>query len=289
MPKRSAPDRGAPASDRVVRVGSCVLSNDGPLAFIGGPCSLESPELVHKIGAALKAIFKRLGAGFILKCSYDKANRSSLSSYRGIGVREGLRALDSIRRSLGVPLLVDVHEPEQAEWAAEAADVLQIPAFLCRQTDLLLACGRTGKPVNIKKGQFLSPWEIVNAVEKVASTGNRKIIVTERGTSFGYRNLVVDMRSLEIMKEAGCPVVYDATHSVQLPGALGHATGGQREFVAPLSRAAAAVGVAAIFFETHPNPDRALSDGPNSLPLREAESLAKQLIAIDRTVKKGVG
>jgi 2-dehydro-3-deoxyphosphooctonate aldolase (KDO 8-P synthase) len=270
-----------------VRVGSCTLANERPLTFIGGPCSLESPELVHQIGGALKAMFKRLGAGFILKCSYDKANRSSLSSYRGIGVREGLRALDAVRRSLGVPLLVDVHEPEQAEWAAEAADVLQIPAFLCRQTDLLLACGRTGKPVNIKKGQFLSPWEMANAVEKVASTGNRRVILTERGTSFGYRNLVVDMRSLEIMKELGCPVVYDATHSVQLPGALGHATGGQREFVAPLSRAAAAVGVAAIFFETHPDPDRALSDGPNSLRLKDAESLARQLMAIDRTVKKG--
>jgi 2-dehydro-3-deoxyphosphooctonate aldolase (KDO 8-P synthase) len=233
-------------------------------------------------------MFKRLGAGFVLKCSYDKANRSSLSSYRGIGVRDGLRALDSVRRSLGVPLLVDVHEPEQAEWAAEAADILQIPAFLCRQTDLLLACGRTGKAVNIKKGQFLSPWEMVNAVEKVASTGNRQVIVTERGASFGYRNLVVDMRSLEIMKGLGCPVVYDATHSVQLPGALGHATGGQREFVAPLSRAAAAVGIAGIFFETHPTPDRALSDGPNSLPLKEAEPLVRQLMAIDRIVKTGV-
>ena len=222
----------------------------------------------------------------MLKCSYDKANRSSLSSYRGMGVREGLRELGSIRRRLGVPLLVDVHEPEQAEWAAEAADILQIPAFLCRQTDLLVACGRTGKIVNIKKGQFLSPWEMVNAVEKVASTGNRQIMVTERGASFGYRNLIVDMRSLEIMKELGCPVVYDATHSVQLPGALGHATGGQREYVQPLARAAAAVGVAGVFFETHPNPDRALSDGPNSLPLAEAASMVADLQALDKISKR---
>jgi 2-dehydro-3-deoxyphosphooctonate aldolase (KDO 8-P synthase) len=265
-----------------------MFSNERPLAFIGGPCSLESPELVLKIGATLKSMFKRLGAGFVLKCSYDKANRSSLKSYRGIGVRDGLRALDSVRRSLGVPLLVDVHEPEQAEWAAQSADVLQIPAFLCRQTDLLIACGRTGKPVNIKKGQFLSPWDMANTIEKVLSTGNRQVMLTERGTSFGYRNLVVDMRGLEIMKELGCPVVYDATHSVQLPGAMGTSTGGQREYVAPLSRAAAAVGVAGIFFETHPNPDKALSDGPNSLPLKDAEALVRQLQAIDRTVKKGM-
>ena len=270
---------------KTLKLNGLQLSNDRPMVLMGGLCCLESPELLFKVGKVLKAAAQEAGMGFVLKCSYDKANRSSLKSYRGMGVKEGLAVLKEVRRQLKVPLLTDVHEPEQAEWAAEAADILQVPAFLCRQTDLLLACGRTGKTVNIKKGQFLAPWDMKNAIEKVESTGNNKIILTERGTSFGYGNLVVDMRGLEIMKLYGYPVIFDCTHSVQLPGALGHATGGQREFAPVLARAAAAVGVAGVFFETHPNPDKALSDGPNSLVLADVSELLRRLKAIDKVVK----
>jgi len=275
-------------TEKTVQVGDVIFKNSGPLSFIAGPCALESEELLFSVGEKLKKIFHKQKTPFVLKCSFDKANRSSLNSFRGPGVSAGLKILNRVGRELHLPILTDVHEPAQAGLAAPYVDILQIPAFLCRQTDLLLACGKTGKPVNIKKGQFISPWDIKNAIAKIESTGNKRIIVTERGASFGYGNLVVDMRSLEIMRGFGYPVVYDATHSVQLPGALGHATGGQREFVFPLSRAATAVGIAGVFFETHPNPPKALSDGPNSLFLKDVPSLLQQLQAIDATVKTGM-
>ena len=269
-----------------VRVGDAVFRNDGPVSFIAGPCSLESEELLLTVGASLKAAFRRLKIPFVLKCSFDKANRTSLRSYRGPGFAKAMEIFARVKAKLGVPMLTDVHEPHQAALAAEVVDILQIPAFLCRQTDLLLAAGRTGKPVNIKKGQFLAPWDLKNAVEKVESTGNRSILVCERGTAFGYGNLIVDMRGLEIMRDWGYPVVYDATHSVQLPGGLGHATGGQRQFAVPLSRGAVAVGVAGLFLETHPDPEKALSDGPNSLYLRDVPGFVKQVRAIDALVKR---
>ena len=272
--------------NRTVAIDGIKASNDAKLFFIAGTCALESEELLYKTGKALKAMFKTLGAGFVLKCSFDKANRSSIRSFRGPGLREGLRALKSVKLRLDVSLLTDVHEPWQADAVAEVADILQIPAFLCRQTDLLQACARTGRVVNVKKGQFLSPWEMGNAIEKIESAGNHKILLTERGSSFGYNNLVVDMRSLAVMKGFGYPVVYDCTHSVQLPGGLGHATGGQSEFIAPIARAAAAVGIAGVFFETHPNPSKALSDGTNMLQLGQALSLVKSLQAVDKAVKQ---
>lgn len=265
-----------------VKVKNVVFDNKGPLAFIAGPCCLESEKLLRRVGKALKKTFPH----FVLKCSFDKANRSSLGSYRGPGMEKGLEMLGLVGQELKVPVLTDIHEPAQAAVAARYVDILQIPAFLCRQTDLLLACGKTGKPVNIKKGQFLAPWDIKNAIRKVESTGNRQILLTERGVSFGYGNLVVDMRSLEIMREFGYPVIYDATHSVQLPGSLGHATGGQRQYVIPLSRAAVAIGVAGLFLETHPHPDKALSDGPNSIALKDLSTLKKQMAAIDSVVKR---
>jgi len=268
-----------------VKVGKVVFGNDLPLSYISGPCALESEKLLRQVGRSLKAAFARQGAGFVLKSSFDKANRTSISSYRGPGAEAGLETLSRVGRELGVPVLTDVHEPSQAALAARYVDVIQIPAFLCRQTDLLLACGETGKPVNIKKGQFLSPWDIVNAIKKIESTGNRQILVTERGTTFGYANLIVDMRGLEIMRGFGYPVIYDATHSVQLPGGLGHATAGERKYAEPLARAAAAVGVAGIFFETHPNPDKALSDGPNSVALKDAAKFIRATRRIDALIK----
>ncbi|HVA65784.1 MAG TPA: 3-deoxy-8-phosphooctulonate synthase [Elusimicrobiota bacterium] len=268
-----------------VKVGKVVFGNDLPLCYISGPCALESEKLLRQVGRSLKATFARQGAGFVLKSSFDKANRTSISSYRGPGPEAGLETLSRVGRELGVPVLTDVHEASQAALAARYVDVIQIPAFLCRQTDLLLACGETGKPVNIKKGQFLSPWDIVNAIKKIESTGNRQILVTERGTTFGYANLVVDMRGLEIMRGFGYPVIYDATHSVQLPGGLGHATAGERQYAEPLARAAAAVGVAGIFFETHPNPDKALSDGPNSVALKDAAKFIRATRRIDALIK----
>ncbi|MBI5629438.1 MAG: 3-deoxy-8-phosphooctulonate synthase [Elusimicrobia bacterium] len=269
-----------------VKVGPVVFDNEGPLSFIAGPCALESEPLLLKVGEALKRAFCAFRTSYVLKSSYDKANRTSLSSFRGPGLEKGLEILSRVGRNLGVPVLTDVHEPFQAEIAARHVDILQVPAFLCRQTDLLLACGKTGKPVNIKKGQFLAPWDMKNAVKKIESTGNRQILLTERGSSFGYGNLVVDMRSLEIMKELGYPVIYDATHSVQLPGGLGHATDGQRQYAAPLARAAAALGIAGIFMETHPSPSQALSDGPNSVFLKDVPALVGKLRQIDAVVKK---
>ena len=251
-----------------------------PLALIAGPCVIESQEHVHFLAAEIRKVVGE----FIFKASFDKANRSSGSSYRGPGLKEGVRILAGLRRE-GYPVLTDIHEPAQAEVAAEGADILQIPAFLCRQTDLLVAAGRTGRTVNIKKGQFVAPHDIRNAAEKVAATGNNKIILTERGSSFGYNNLVVDMRGLQIMREFGWPVVFDATHSVQLPGGLGSASGGQPQFIPALARAAVAAGVDGIFVEVHEAPERALSDGPNALRLDLLGSFWGKLRAIHQLVE----
>jgi 2-dehydro-3-deoxyphosphooctonate aldolase (KDO 8-P synthase) len=246
-----------------------------PLALIAGPCVIESEEHVHFLAAEIR----KIAGPFIFKASFDKANRSSVGSYRGPGLAEGVRILGGLRRE-GYPILTDIHEASQAETVAEAVDILQIPAFLCRQTDLLLAAGRTGRTVNIKKGQFVSPHEILNAAEKVASTGNDKVLLTERGSSFGYNNLVVDMRGLEIMRESGYPVIFDATHSVQIPGGLGHASGGEPKFIPTLARAAVAAGVDGVFLEVHEAPERALSDGANALRLDLLGPLWEKLQAI---------
>lgn len=261
--------------------GEIPIGGGAPLAVIAGPCVIESEEHVHWLA---REIGRVLGP-FIFKASFDKANRSSLHSYRGPGLEEGLRILAGVKREHQVPILTDIHETWQAERAAEVADILQIPAFLCRQTDLLLAAGRTGRIVNIKKGQFIAPDDFHLAAEKVASTGNDKILLTERGTVFGYHNLVVDMRSLVILRETGYPVVFDATHSVQLPGAAGQASGGQPRFIEPLARAAVAVGIDALFVEVHEEPQRALSDGANALPLAWLGALIERLRAIDQLVK----
>jgi 2-dehydro-3-deoxyphosphooctonate aldolase (KDO 8-P synthase) len=251
-----------------------------PLALIAGPCVIESEEHVRFLASEIS---HRVGR-FVFKASFDKANRSSISGFRGPGLREGLRILSGVRAS-GIPVLTDIHEPAQAEPAAEAADILQIPAFLCRQTDLLVAAGRTGRAVNIKKGQFVSPYDILHAAEKVGATGNSKILLTERGSSFGYNNLVVDMRSLKIMRDAGWPVIFDATHSVQLPGGHGSASGGQPQFIETLARAAVAAGIDALFVEVHENPSLALSDGANALRLELIDPLWRRLSQLDRMVK----
>jgi 2-dehydro-3-deoxyphosphooctonate aldolase (KDO 8-P synthase) len=264
-----------------VPAGEISFSNSTGLALIAGPCVIESEEHVLRMAEAIRAIVGR----FVFKASFDKANRSSVDSYRGPGLKEGMRILAKVRK-LGIPVLTDIHEPAQAEAAAEAADILQIPAFLCRQTDLLLAAGRTGRTVNIKKGQFLAPADIARAAEKVASTGNRSILLTERGFSFGYNNLVVDMRSLPMMAATGYPVIFDATHSVQLPGAAGTASGGQPQFIEPLARAAVATGVAGLFIDVHDAPERALSDGANALRLDRLGPLWDRLRAIDAVVKR---
>ena len=271
----------------VVEVGGVRFGNDAPLALIAGPCQIESAEHARRMAAALVELCAGLGLGLVFKASYDKANRSSVAGARGVGIDEGLRVLSDIRAEFGCPVLTDVHDASQCAPAAEAVDILQIPAFLCRQTDLLLAAGRTGRVVNVKKGQFLAPWDMENVAAKVASTGNRRILLTERGASFGYNMLVSDMRALPVMAATGYPVVFDATHSVQLPGGLGSSSGGQREFVAPLSRAAVAVGVAAVFVECHDDPDNAASDGPNMLPLDAMGPYLERLIALDRLVKGG--
>ncbi|MGH9638514.1 MAG: 3-deoxy-8-phosphooctulonate synthase [Bryobacteraceae bacterium] len=264
-----------------VAVGDISFSNSAEVALIAGPCVIESEEHVLRMAQAIRAIAGR----FVFKASFDKANRSSVDSYRGPGLKEGLRILSKVRK-LGIPVLTDIHEPVQAELAAEAADILQIPAFLCRQTDLLVAAGKTGRTINIKKGQFLAPADIARAAEKVASTGNQKILLTERGFSFGYNNLVVDMRSLPIMAATGYPVIFDATHSVQLPGAAGSASGGQPQFIEPLARAAVAVGVAGLFVEVHDAPERALSDGSNALRLDRLGPLWHRLKVMDALVKQ---
>lgn len=264
------------------------FSNTGPLSVIAGPCAIEGRQQTLEAAAALKEIFLQAGVPLIFKSSFDKSNRSSGASYRGVGMTEGLAILAEVRERYDVPVITDIHLPEQAIPVAEAVDMLQIPAFLCRQTDLLLAAAATGKPVNIKKGQFLSPWEMCHVLAKARSTGNERICLCERGSSFGYNNLVVDMRGLEIMKTTGHPVIFDATHSVQLPGAGDGKSGGQREFVAPLARAAVAVGVAGLFLETHPDPDAAPCDGPNMLPFTALPSLLATLKELDRIAKAGM-
>jgi 2-dehydro-3-deoxyphosphooctonate aldolase (KDO 8-P synthase) len=258
---------------------------DQPLFLIAGPCVVESESLVIDTAGRLKEITQRLGIPFIFKSSFDKANRSSAASFRGPGIDEGLRVLAEVRRQLKLRVLTDVHEDTPLKEVAEVVDVLQTPAFLCRQTNFIRAVASQGKPVNIKKGQFLSPWEMKNVVDKARATGNQQILVCERGFSFGYNNLVSDMRGLAVMRDTGCPVVFDATHSVQLPGGKGSASGGQREFVPVLARAAVAAGISGVFMETHPVPDKALSDGPNAWPLGHMETLLETLLEIDRTVK----
>src|SRR5437016_2692878 len=259
---------------------------DKPLFLIAGPCVVESRQLQIDTAGKLKEITGKLGIPFIFKSSFDKANRTSASSFRGPGLEEGLRILAEVKHQIGVPVLTDVHEYTPLDEVAAVVDVLQTPAFLCRQTDFIQNVAKAGKPVNIKKGQFLSPWEMKHVSEKAKATGNAQIMVCERGASFGYNNLVSDMRSLAVMRDTGCPVVFDATHSVQLPGGAGGKSGGQREFVPVLSRAAVAVGIAGIFMETHPDPSRALSDGPNAWPLGKMKLLLKTLLEIDRISKK---
>jgi 2-dehydro-3-deoxyphosphooctonate aldolase (KDO 8-P synthase) len=262
------------------------IGADRPLFLIAGPCVVETETLAVDTAGRLQEITRRLNIPFVFKSSYDKANRSSLKSYRGPGLEEGLRVLESVRRQLGVPVLTDVHEDSPLDEVAAVVDVLQTPAFLCRQTNFIINVARQGKPVNVKKGQFLSPWEMANVVAKAESTGNPGIMVCERGFSFGYNNLVTDMRSLAVLRETGRPVVFDATHSVQLPGGKGDVSGGQREFIPVLARAAVAAGVAGIFMETHPDPSRALSDGPNAWPLHLMENLLTTLVEIDQVVKR---
>jgi 2-dehydro-3-deoxyphosphooctonate aldolase (KDO 8-P synthase) len=260
---------------------------DKPFFLIAGPCVIESKELAHESAGRLKEITTRLGIPFIYKSSFDKANRSSGKSFRGLGMANGLRILESVRREIGVPVLTDVHDIPEIEPVAAVVDVLQTPAFLCRQTDFIAAAAACGKPVNIKKGQFLAPGDMKNVVDKANDAGGRgRILVCERGVSFGYNNLVSDMRSLAIMRETGCPVVFDATHSVQLPGGQGTRSGGQREFVPVLARAAVATGISGLFMETHPDPDKALSDGPNAWPLGRMEQLLTTLKELDATVKR---
>jgi len=258
---------------------------DRPLFLIAGPCVVESEGLILETAGKLKELTQELGVPFIFKSSFDKANRSSRASFRGPGMEEGLRILSEVKRQLRVPVLTDIHEDTPLDEVAQVADVLQTPAFLCRQTNFIVNAASQGRPVNIKKGQFLSPWEMQNVVDKARSTGNQHIMVCERGFSFGYNNLVSDMRSLSVMRETGCPVVFDATHSVQLPGGKGTASGGQREFVPVLARAAVAAGVSGLFMETHPDPDKALSDGPNAWPLARMRSLLATLKELDNVVK----
>ena len=264
---------------------SVEASASSPLFLIAGPCVIESAALCEEIAGRLVELTTRLGVPYVFKASFDKANRSSRASFRGPGLEAGLKVLEGIRRYFGVPVLTDVHEDTPLADVAAVVDVLQTPAFLCRQTNFIVAVASQGKPVNIKKGQFLSPWEMQNVVDKARSTGNESILVCERGFSFGYNNLVSDMRALSVLRSTGCPVVFDATHSVQLPGGRGDASGGQREFVPVLARAAVAAGVAGLFMETHPDPARALSDGPNAWPLARMESLLSTLVGLDRIVK----
>jgi 2-dehydro-3-deoxyphosphooctonate aldolase (KDO 8-P synthase) len=274
------------AAKTVTVGGSLEIANNRPLTLIAGPCQLESREHAFEMVSALKEITGRLGIPFIYKTSFDKANRTSLTGKRGIGMDKGLPIMAEIREKFSVPVLTDIHGIEQCAPVAEAVDILQIPAFLCRQTDLLLAAGETGKTINVKKGQFLAPWDMANVAAKIASTGNENILLTERGVSFGYNTLVSDMRSLPTMAETGYPVVFDATHSVQQPGGKGTSSGGQREFVPVLARAAVAVGVAAVFIETHEDPDNAPSDGPNMVPLNQLEALLAKLVALDAVAKQ---
>jgi 2-dehydro-3-deoxyphosphooctonate aldolase (KDO 8-P synthase) len=270
---------------RKVSIGNITVANDAPLALIAGPCAMESRDHALKMASALRDMTDVLGMGLIYKSSFDKANRTSLDSPRGIGLEAALPIFEEVRREIGCPVLTDVHTEEQCVAVAQAVDVLQIPAFLCRQTDLLVAAARTGCAVNVKKGQFLAPWDMRNVVDKVVGSGNDRLLLTERGASFGYNTLVSDMRALPILAQTGFPVVFDATHSVQQPGGQGAVSGGQREFVPHLARAAVAVGVAAVFMETHQDPDNAPSDGPNMVPLDQMPALLRKLVEIDRIAK----
>ena len=272
---------------KLVKCGKLNISNTSPFTLIAGPCQLENEKHALDVASELKKITEKLGIGLIYKTSFDKANRTSLKGKRGAGLEKSLPVFDKIRKDVGVPVLTDVHTAEQCAVVSKHVDVLQIPAFLCRQTDLLIAAAKTGKVINVKKGQFLAPWDMINVTKKIADSGNTNILVTERGASFGYNTLVSDMRSLPIMAKNGYPVVFDATHSVQQPGGMGDKSGGQREFVEHLARAAIAVGVAAVFMETHPDPDNAPSDGPNMVPLSKMPSLLQQLVTIDKLIKNG--
>jgi len=284
---RPSADPGAGRTRRVEISRELAIGDGAPLALIAGPCVIESETHALRMARALSKIARERGIPYVFKSSFDKANRSSMESFRGPGLKEGLRILKAVKSEVGVPVLADIHEPGQAEEAAGVLDVIQIPAFLCRQTDLLVAAGRTGQPVNIKKGQFLSPWEMRHAIDKVRSAGNEKVMVTERGTTFGYQNLVVDFRSLAVMRGFGYPVIMDATHSVQHPGGLGDRSGGDAEFIPVLARAASAVGIDALFCEVHDDPKAAKSDGPNSLPLDALDRLLRQVAAIDVIVRNG--
>lgn len=269
----------------VVEIGSARFGNDLPISVIAGPCQLESRAHALEMASALKEIAGRLGIGLVYKTSFDKANRTSAKAQRGLGLEKSLPVFAEIRESLGLPVLTDVHDAHHCAEVAQAVDVLQIPAFLCRQTDLLLAAAATGRAVNVKKGQFLAPWDMGNVLEKITSAGNPNVLLTERGTSFGYNTLISDFRGLPVMARTGAPVIFDATHSVQQPGGMGGSSGGQREFVPVLARAAVAVGAAGLFIETHEDPDRAPSDGPNMVPLRQFEALLRDLMALDRLSK----
>lgn len=265
---------------------SILVGSHQPLLLIGGPCSLESEQLGREVAETVRDICARLGIPYVFKASFDKANRTSLNAYRGPGIKEGLAILARIREDLQVPVISDIHDISQTDQAAEVLDIIQIPAFLCRQTDLLVAAAKTGKPINVKKGQFVSPWDMKNAVEKLRGAGSNKVMLVERGASFGYNNLVVDMRGLPVMRSFGCPVIYDATHSVQLPGGAGGSSTGQREFIEPLSKAAIAAGIDGLFMEIHPDPDKALCDGPNSIPLDEVEALLTKLLKVRQAVEE---
>lgn len=268
-----------------VTVGDLTIGNDLPLTVIAGPCQLESADHAQMIAGHMKEACDKVGAQYVFKASYDKANRTSLGGIRGPGIEDGLKVLQSVGKSIGVPVLTDVHNEGQCAPASEAVDILQIPAFLCRQTDMLLAAGKTGAAINVKKGQFLAPWEMPNIVTKIESTGNKRILLTERGTSFGYNTLVADMRSLPQMAQTGYPVVMDATHSVQQPGGKGGSSGGQREFAPVMARAAVAIGVSAVFIETHEDPDKSPSDGPNMIYLDKMPALVETLMLFDRLAK----
>jgi len=269
-----------------IKIGSIVIGGKYPLVLIAGPCVIETENLTLRTAEGLKELSDNLNIPLIFKSSYDKANRTSIKSYRGPGLKKGLKILQKVKKETGMPVLSDIHSPLDVPYAQEVLDVLQIPAFLCRQTDLIIAAAKTGKPINIKKGQFLAPWDVKNIIGKVLSTGNRNILITERGTSFGYNNLIVDFRGLPIMRSFGYPVVFDVTHSLQLPGGQGVCSGGQREFAVPLARAAVAAGVDGLFMEVHPEPEKALCDGPNMLSMNEISSLMQTLIELREVVRR---
>lgn len=270
---------------KIVKIDHIEIGGNGPLVLIAGPCVIESEDQIRKTVEGLKEITSEINIPFIFKSSYDKANRTSVKSYRGPGLEKGLKILEKVKGEFDIPLLIDVHRIEEVELVSKVADILQVPAFLCRQTDLIISIARTGKPVNVKKGQFLAPWDMKNVIEKIESTGNKNILLTERGSCFGYNNLVVDMKSLPIMRSFGYPVVFDATHSVQKPGGRGTATGGEREYVPFLAQAAVATGIDGLFLEVHPDPEEALSDGPNMIRLNRVRELLEKLIRIDRIIK----